>query len=95
MGLKVVIPSVVCDLPDYWMGKDEFKTLSHADIIEIIKEDLFSFYEDVDLLNKCKFTWQDTIVHTSDDEECIHSDGSENGICIDCGAEVKWFKEIK
>ncbi len=26
-------------------------------------------------------------------DECDHSDGSENGFCIDCGEEVDWMRE--
>lgn len=27
-------------------------------------------------------------------DDCDHSDGSENGICVDCGEEVDWTEDF-
>lgn len=83
-----IIPSDV-KLSDIWCDKEAFETLKPDELQELMREDIISFVDELDILNRVEFYWKDSCGFCKREKPyplCKH------GYCNQCGCkEYCWI----
>lgn len=57
-SLYVKIGNSEVKMSDIWADREAFDEIGPDGIRELIKEDILSFVDEIDLLNRCEFYWR-------------------------------------